>query len=93
MRLPLSERAPLFPCRDGGIDATIDHDKAHMESGRPVDVYSTDEPQAAFHARIAFCMDIHNEVGACRVCVGGSGVCVCVCVRFGASAPAARLSV
>ena len=25
------------------------------------DVYSTGEPQAAFHARIAFCLDLHNE--------------------------------
>ena len=25
------------------------------------DVYSSEEPQAAFHARIAFCMDIRNE--------------------------------
>lgn len=47
--------------RDGGIDATVDHDGGFMRSGRPTDVYSGDEPQAAFHARIAFCMDIHNE--------------------------------
>ena len=25
------------------------------------DIYSTGEPQAAFHARIAFCLDLHNE--------------------------------
>ena len=25
------------------------------------DIYSTQEPQAAFHARIAFCLDTHNE--------------------------------
>ena len=24
-------------------------------------MYSTGEPQAAFHARIAFCLDLHNE--------------------------------
>ncbi len=29
------------------------------ESG---DVYATAEPAAAFHARTAFCLDIHNEV-------------------------------
>ncbi len=24
-------------------------------------MYSTGEPQGAFHARIAFCLDLHNE--------------------------------
>ncbi|PNH08316.1 putative 26S proteasome non-ATPase regulatory subunit 3a [Tetrabaena socialis] len=47
--------------RDGGIDAVIDHDGAFMASRERVDVYSTAEPQAAFHARIAFCLDLHNE--------------------------------
>ena len=35
-----------------------------LRAPRPADIYSTDEPAAAFHARIAFCMDLHNEVGA-----------------------------
>ena len=26
-----------------------------------VDLYSTEEPQKAFHKRIAFCLDVHNE--------------------------------
>jgi 26S proteasome regulatory subunit N3 len=26
-----------------------------------MDVYSTEEPQRAFHRRIAFCLDVHNE--------------------------------
>ncbi|GLI66345.1 hypothetical protein VaNZ11_010128 [Volvox africanus] len=47
--------------RDGGIDAVIDHDGGFMASRERVDVYSTAEPQAAFHARIAFCLDLHNE--------------------------------
>ncbi|KAG2439463.1 hypothetical protein HXX76_004818 [Chlamydomonas incerta] len=47
--------------RDGGIDAIIDHDGAFMASRERPDVYSTAEPQAAFHARIAFCLDLHNE--------------------------------
>ena len=47
--------------RDGGIDATIDHDARTMHSSDATDVYSTGEPQAAFHARIAFCLDTHNE--------------------------------
>lgn len=47
--------------RDGGIDATINHEGGFMESAKPTDIYSTDEPRAAYHARIAFCMDIHVE--------------------------------
>ncbi|EFJ52858.1 26S proteasome regulatory complex [Volvox carteri f. nagariensis] len=47
--------------RDGGIDAVIDHEGGFMASRERVDVYSTAEPQAAFHARIAFCLDLHNE--------------------------------
>jgi len=47
--------------RDGGIDATINHEEQYMQSIEVADVYSTQEPQKAFHARIAFCLDIHNE--------------------------------
>lgn len=47
--------------RDGGIDAAIDHEGQLMYSKETVDIYSTQEPQAAFHARIAFCLDTHNE--------------------------------
>ena len=38
------------------------------------DVYSTAEPAAAFHARTAFCLDIHNEVQAPRL--------NCMCVKW-----------
>jgi 26S proteasome regulatory subunit N3 len=47
--------------RDGGIDATIDHEAGIVESSETVDVYSSGEPQAAFHARIAFCLELHND--------------------------------
>lgn len=47
--------------RDGGISATIDHDAGVVIASPGSDVYSTEEPQAAFHARIAFCMDIRNK--------------------------------
>lgn len=47
--------------RDGGIDAVIDHEGGFMCSRERSDVYSTHEPQAAFHARIAFCLDLHND--------------------------------
>ena len=52
----------LTCCRDGGIDATIDHAQGFMSSKEVTDIYSTEEPQSAFHARVAFCLDIHNEV-------------------------------
>lgn len=38
-------------------------------------MYGTDEPRAAFHARIAFCLDIHNEA----VKVGGLSFCASLC--------------
>lgn len=49
--------------RDGGIDAVLDHEQGWMRSRQVADVYATAEPQSAFHARIAFCLDLHNEVG------------------------------
>lgn len=52
----------ILACRDGGIDATINHEQSFMSSKEVMDIYSTEEPQAAFHARVAFCLDIHNEV-------------------------------
>ncbi|OLL22215.1 putative 26S proteasome regulatory subunit rpn3 [Neolecta irregularis DAH-3] len=47
--------------RDGVIDATIDHERGYMQSNEVMDVYSTKEPQSAFHERISFCMILHNE--------------------------------
>lgn len=47
--------------RDGVIEATINHDKGYMQSKEMVDVYCTAEPQNAFHQRITFCLDIHNQ--------------------------------
>uniref|UniRef100_A0A7S0R0Q0 PCI domain-containing protein n=1 Tax=Pyramimonas obovata TaxID=1411642 RepID=A0A7S0R0Q0_9CHLO len=47
--------------RDGGIDATLDHVEKCMMSKEVVDIYSTQEPQAAFHSRISFCLDTYNE--------------------------------
>eukprot|EP00475_Leptophrys_vorax_P046183 TRINITY_DN9827_c0_g1_i1.p1 TRINITY_DN9827_c0_g1~~TRINITY_DN9827_c0_g1_i1.p1 ORF type:complete len:549 (+),score=59.15 TRINITY_DN9827_c0_g1_i1:226-1872(+) len=47
--------------RDGGIDAVIDHQAGHMVSRETGDVYMTLEPQAAFHSRIAYCLNLHNE--------------------------------
>lgn len=47
--------------RDGGITAVLDHEDGTMTCSSYGDVYSTDEPLNAFHARIAFCLDVHNE--------------------------------
>lgn len=47
--------------RDGVIEAVIDHDQGYVQSKETVDVYCTREPQLAFHQRIAFCLDIHNQ--------------------------------
>ena len=47
--------------RDGVIEATIDHENGWMVSNEVVDIYCTEEPQKAFHRRIAFCLDSHNE--------------------------------
>ncbi|KAL8128928.1 hypothetical protein V2J09_018083 [Rumex salicifolius] len=47
--------------RDGAIDATLDHANGYMLSKETGDIYSTNEPQAAFNSRIAFCLNMHNE--------------------------------
>jgi len=47
--------------RDGVIDATIDHEHGFMQTNENVDLYSTEEPQAAFDQRIHFCLTVHNE--------------------------------
>ncbi|KAL2641872.1 hypothetical protein R1flu_009459 [Riccia fluitans] len=47
--------------RDGGIDATVDHANGSMQSKETGDIYSTQEPQTAFHSRIAFCLNTYNE--------------------------------
>ena len=51
----------LQAIRDGVIEATIDHEKGYVQSKENSDVYSTREPMAAFHQRITFCLDIHNQ--------------------------------
>ena len=55
--------------RDGGVDASLNHGDAVMVSKDAGDIYSTVEPQAAFHSRIAFCLNTHNEA----IKVGGWG--------------------
>jgi len=47
--------------RDGVIEATIDHDNGWLISSEGTDDYASEEPTKAFHRRIAFLMDVHNE--------------------------------
>jgi len=60
-----SARSAEFVCakaiKDGVIDAVIDHDRGFMSSKDITEVYATNDPQKAFHRRIAFCLDVHNE--------------------------------
>ena len=51
--------------RDGGCDAVLDHGAGCMRSRDAPDIYATPEPAAAFHARVAFCLDIHTEARRC----------------------------
>jgi len=46
---------------DGAMDAIIDREHGFIYSKENVDVYSSGEPSAAFHRRVKFCLDIHNE--------------------------------
>ncbi|KAJ8612850.1 hypothetical protein CTAYLR_002096 [Chrysophaeum taylorii] len=60
-----NSRSAEFVCakaiKDGVIDAVIDHDRSFMSSKDVTEVYATNDPQKAFHRRVAFCLDVHNE--------------------------------
>jgi 26S proteasome regulatory subunit N3 len=58
---PTTEYICAKAIRDGVIDATIDHETGCLLSNDAIDVYATAEPQKAFHARIGFCLDVHND--------------------------------
>jgi len=53
--------------RDGVIEAKIeplpdgDAQESCLCTQELLDMYGTEEPQKAFHKRIAFCLDVHNE--------------------------------
>lgn len=49
-------------CRDGGLEAMVDHETGVLICQEKGDVYATNQPSAAFHARTSFCLDVHNEV-------------------------------
>ncbi|KAL3282015.1 hypothetical protein HHI36_005218 [Cryptolaemus montrouzieri] len=47
--------------KDGVIEATLDPEGGYMRSKESNDIYCTKEPQLAFHQRISFCLDLHNQ--------------------------------
>lgn len=47
--------------RDGVIEASLDPEQNFMRSKESTDIYSTREPQLAFHQRITFCLELHNQ--------------------------------
>lgn len=47
--------------KDGVIEATLDPQGGFMRSKESTDIYCTKEPQNAFHQRISFCLDLHNQ--------------------------------
>jgi len=47
--------------RDGVIDATLDEENQCLCSNKDADIYSTTEPQQAFHRRIDFLMTVHDD--------------------------------
>ena len=55
------ERVVAKAIRDGSVDASLDNERQLLVGAAATDAYATREPQAAFHARIAFCLDAHNE--------------------------------
>lgn len=62
--------------RDGVIEASINHEKGYVQSKEMIDIYSTREPQLAFHQRISFCLDIHNmsvKVSTAQLCEDPGG--------------------
>lgn len=47
--------------RDGVIEATLDSEENQVRSKESTDIYNTREPQLAFHERISFCLNLHNQ--------------------------------
>jgi 26S proteasome regulatory subunit N3 len=46
---------------DGAMDAVIDRENRLIFSKANIDLYSTEEPSEAYHRRIKFCLDVHND--------------------------------
>lgn len=60
---------------DGAIDAGVDHDGSFVKSKESGDIYASVEPQAAFHSRIAFCLNINNEAIKANSCFSVHSFC------------------
>lgn len=64
LRLPSATSAEYIcakAIREGVIEAVISHETGCLSSSDVLNLYATEEPQKAFHKRIAFCLDVHNE--------------------------------
>lgn len=46
---------------DGVISATIDHDRRAVVSKEVGDVYSTEQPLAAYHKRVETCHELYTQ--------------------------------
>jgi 26S proteasome regulatory subunit N3 len=55
--------------RDGVIDGELDHEARALTSREIANVYATKEPQEAFHRRIEFCLDVHNQAVRVSSCI------------------------
>jgi 26S proteasome regulatory subunit N3 len=47
--------------RDGVLDAMLDNTAGTLVSRAAANPYNSSEPQAAFHRRISFLLDVHHE--------------------------------
>ncbi|XP_078036863.1 regulatory particle non-ATPase 3 [Augochlora pura] len=47
--------------RDGVIEAIFERCNGYLRSKETTDIYCTKEPLLAFHQRITFCLDLHNQ--------------------------------
>ena len=56
-----AESVVMKAIRDGVMEASIDHAAGEVKMKSLGDVYATSEPSAAFHKRIEFCLQIHND--------------------------------
>nr|NVI77680.1 regulatory particle non-ATPase 3 [Cucujiformia] len=64
LRLDSAEDAEFIVAKaiaDGVVEATLDSEAGYMCSKESNDIYCTKEPQMAFHQRISFCLDLHNQ--------------------------------
>ena len=56
---------------------------SHLLLQENVDIYSTNEPQGAFHQRVSFCLDLYNQsVRVCKISYGYHNVTFKIKILF-----------